>query len=143
LSLKWSAKRIGNQTENLVLYTSAATLIAMDADTNIQKRFFFGHTEPICCFDISQNGRYVASAQQQTKSPSGNQSIVRIWDYENANCRSILTMPLELIKSLAFSHDSNFLAVVGVERTYSISSGQSKHRDKEIILIWDISKIGS
>lgn len=54
LSLKWSAKRIDkNQTENVVLYTSAATLIAMDAETNTQKRFFFGHTEPICCFDIS------------------------------------------------------------------------------------------
>jgi hypothetical protein len=36
LSLKWSTKRIEkNQTENVVLYTSAATLIAMDAETNI------------------------------------------------------------------------------------------------------------
>lgn len=36
LSLKWSTKQIEkNQTENVVLYTSAATLIAMDAETNI------------------------------------------------------------------------------------------------------------
>ena len=115
----------------------------MDAETNVQKRFFFGHTEPICCFDISQNGRLVASAQQQTKSASGNQSSIRIWDYENANCRSILTMPLEFLKCVSFSHDNNFLAVVGVERTNIKSQHLAKHRDKEIILIWDISKIGN
>jgi hypothetical protein len=52
-------------------------------------------------------------------------------------------MPLEFLKCVAFSHDSNFLAVVGVERTNTKSLGEAKHRDKEIILIWDISKIGS
>jgi len=35
-SLKWSKKLIDkDQTENVVLYTSAATLIAMDAETNV------------------------------------------------------------------------------------------------------------
>jgi hypothetical protein len=52
-------------------------------------------------------------------------------------------MPLEFLKYVSFSHDSNFLAVVGVERTNTKSLGVAKHKDKEIILIWDISKIGN
>jgi hypothetical protein len=52
-------------------------------------------------------------------------------------------MPLEFLKCVAFSHDSNFLAVVGVERAHTKSLGEAKHKDKEIILIWDLSKIGS
>ena len=49
LSLKWS--RIAN--ENIVLFTSCGSLIAMDVETNHQKRFFFGHSAPICCFDVA------------------------------------------------------------------------------------------
>lgn len=52
-------------------------------------------------------------------------------------------MPLEFLKYVAFSHDNNFLAVVGIERTHFKSKGDEKHRDKLIILIWDISKIGN
>jgi hypothetical protein len=52
-------------------------------------------------------------------------------------------MPLEFLKCVSFSHDNNFLAVVGVERTNIKSQHLAKHRDKEIILIWDISKIGN
>ena len=48
-------------------------------------------------------------------------------------------MPLEFLKCVAFSHDSN----VGVERAHTKSLGEAKHKDKEIILIWDLSKIGS
>jgi len=71
------------------------------------------------------------------------QSIIRIWDYENASCRSILTMPLEFLKYICFSNDNNFLAVVGVERTALKSQHVAKFRDKEIILIWDISKVNT
>ena len=58
LSLKWS--RIPN--ENTVLFTSCGSLIAMDVETSQQKRFFFGHSAPICCFDVAQNGHLIASA---------------------------------------------------------------------------------
>lgn len=47
--MKWS-KQDG---ENVVVFSSGGTLIAMDSETNEQKRFFFGHSAPICCFDIS------------------------------------------------------------------------------------------
>ena len=76
MALKWS--RIAN--ENIVLFTSCGSLIAMDVETNEQKRFFFGHSAPICCFDVAQNGGLIASAQE------GKNSIIRIWDYHNARC---------------------------------------------------------
>ena len=56
--MKWS-KWDG---ENVVVFTSGATLIAMDSDTNEQKRFFFGHSAPIVCFDINSTGNLIASA---------------------------------------------------------------------------------
>jgi hypothetical protein len=34
----------------------------MDAETNEQKRFFFGHSAPISCFDINHQGTMLASA---------------------------------------------------------------------------------
>lgn len=58
LNIKWS--RLGN--ENVVIFTSGGTIIAMDTDNNNQKRFFFGHSAPICCFDINANGALIASA---------------------------------------------------------------------------------
>lgn len=47
---------------NVVLFTSGGTLIAMDLENNQQKRFFFGHSAPICCFDVNANGQLIASA---------------------------------------------------------------------------------
>jgi hypothetical protein len=76
LSLKWS--RFPN--ENIVLFTSCGSLIAMDVETNQQKRFFFGHSAPICCFDVAPHGGLIASAQE------GKNSIIRIWDYQTARC---------------------------------------------------------
>ena len=58
LNLKWS--KFPN--ENVVIFTSGGTIIAMDVDNNCQKRFFFGHSTPICCFDINGNGSLLASA---------------------------------------------------------------------------------
>ena len=75
-NLKWS--KVAN--ENIVLFTSCGSLIAIDTETNRQIRFFFGHTSPICCFDVSPNGGLIASAQE------GESSIIRVWDYHNARC---------------------------------------------------------
>jgi hypothetical protein len=58
LNLKWSRQ----PNENVVIFTSGGTLIAMDVDNNTQKRFYFGHSAPICCFDINANGSFIASA---------------------------------------------------------------------------------
>lgn len=120
LNIKWS--RVGG--ENVVLFTSGGTLIAMDVETNEQKRFFFGHSAPICCFDVAQHGGMVASAQE------GKNSIIRIWDYYTARCISMVTMPVTSLKCVAFSPDGRYLASVGKDV-----------HNKEIIIIWDISKI--
>mmetsp|Transcript_11859 Transcript_11859/g.18290 ORF Transcript_11859/g.18290 Transcript_11859/m.18290 type:complete len:140 (+) Transcript_11859:2437-2856(+) len=49
-NIKW-ARQEGEKS--CIIFTSGGTLIAMDAETNEQKRFFFGHSAPICCFDIN------------------------------------------------------------------------------------------
>jgi hypothetical protein len=59
LNLRWS--RHPNDTST-VIFTSGGTLIAMDLENNQQKRFFFGHSAPICCFDVNANGALIASA---------------------------------------------------------------------------------
>lgn len=38
-------------SENVIIYSSSGTLIALDAENDKQKRFFFGHSQPIVCFD--------------------------------------------------------------------------------------------
>jgi len=48
--------------ENVVIFTSGGTLIAMDVESRRQKRFFFGHSAPICCFDVAPHGAQLASA---------------------------------------------------------------------------------
>lgn len=67
------------------------------------------------------------------------QSFVRIWDYHNANCRSYITLPVEELKCVSFSPDTNFLAVVGVEKQYWKSGNVQKERKKIMIIIYDIS----
>lgn len=120
LNLKWS--RLHN--ENVVIFTSGGTLIAMDVDNNEQKRFFFGHSAPICCFDINANGILLASAQE------GKNSIVRIWEYTTGRCISMVTMPVVTLKCLAFSYDGKYLASVGKDA-----------HNKELVIVWDITRI--
>lgn len=59
LNLHWSRYPTD---PNVVLFTSGGTLIAMDLESGQQKRFYFGHSAPICCFDVNANGQLLASA---------------------------------------------------------------------------------
>jgi WD40 repeat protein len=96
----------------------------MDTENNQQKRFFFGHSAPVCCFDLSDDGNLVASAQE------GKNSIIRLWDYNTARCITMVTMPVVSLKCLSFSYDGRYLA----------SCGKDTH-NKELITIWDISRV--
>lgn len=118
--MKWS-KQDG---ENVVVFTSGGTLIAMDSESNEQKRFFFGHSAPICCFDINFQGNLIASAQE------GKNSIIRLWSYGNASCITMVTSPVVSMKCLSFSNDGRYLASVGKDA-----------HQKELIIVWDISKV--
>lgn len=110
--------------ERTVVFTSGGTLIAMDVETKHQKRFFFGHSAPVCCFDIAAHGGMMASAQE------GKNSLIRIWDYHTARCLSILTMPVQSLKCVSFSPDGRYLACVGKDS-----------HNKEMVVVWDVSRI--
>lgn len=118
--IRWSTQ----EGENVVLFTSGGTLIAMDAESNEQKRFFFGHTAPICCFDLNSSGNLIASAQE------GKNSIIRFWDYETARCITMVTMPVVSMRCLSFSQDGRYLASVGKDAL-----------QKEIIIVWDSARV--
>lgn len=120
LNIKWS--RLPH--ENIVMFSSAGVIIAMDAETLEQKRFFFGHSAPVSCFDVAPHGHLLASAQE------GKNSIIRIWDYHTARCLSMLPMPVVTMKCLSFSPDGRFLASVGKDS-----------HNKELIVVWDLAKI--
>lgn len=122
LNLKWS--KYGR--ESSVIFTSGGTLITMDTETNHQKRFFFGHSAPVCCFDVNPDGSILASAQE------GKNSLIRIWDYTTARCMSIISIPVVSVICLSFSHDGRFLACVGKDS-----------HNKEMITVWDIAKIAT
>lgn len=66
----------------------------------------------------------MASAQE------GKNSIIRIWDYANARCISMMTMPVISLKRLSFSADGQYLASVGKDKN-----------NKELIMIWDLSGV--
>jgi len=66
----------------------------------------------------------LASAQE------GKNSIIRVWDYATARCITMVTMPVISLKCLSFSHDGRYLASVGKD-----------NHNKELIIIWDISRI--
>lgn len=120
LSLLWSKV----PSENVVIFSSGGCLIAQDVENDTQKRFFFGHSEPIVCFDASQDGKMLASAQQ------GKNSIIRIWDYQSAKCLSMVTMPVTSIKQVSFAPDGRSLTCVGKDS-----------HNKELIVVWDIARI--
>lgn len=84
MNLKWSR----SNGENVVIFTSGGTLIAMDTETNQQKRFFFGHSAPISCFDINPQGTMLASAQE------GSNAIIRVWEYSSARSIAFTLMPV-------------------------------------------------
>ena len=120
LNLKWS--RYNN--ENVVIFTSGGNILTMDVNTNQQKRFFFGHSAPIVCFDVNSDGTLLSSAQE------GKNTIIRIWEYASGRCISMVTMPVNKIICLAFSYDHRYLASVGKDS-----------HNREMIIVWDISKI--
>lgn len=145
-SMKWSKQ----QGENVVIFTSGGTLIAMDTENNNQKRFFFGHTAPISCFDINHNGSLLASAQE------GNNSIIRLWDYSSAKSIAFSAMPVQSVECLSFSHDGRYLAGYGkiylkngkeitksdyeaIANDSTKQSEKDKIKQREMIVVFDIS----
>jgi WD40 repeat protein len=66
----------------------------------------------------------IASAQE------GKNSIIRIWEYFSGRCISMVTMPVNQLKCLSFSHDGKYLATVGKDQ-----------HNREMVIVWDISKV--
>ena len=129
--VKWA--RI--EGENVVVFSTGGSLIAMDSDTNEQRRFFFGHSAPISCFDVSRMGNMIASAQEGVRKKNdedgkGKPALIRLWDYLTARCITMMIMPVIEMQAMTFSHDGRYLTCVGLD-----------HHNKELLIVWDISRV--
>jgi|688.fasta_scaffold48933_8 WD40 repeat protein len=71
-----------------------------------------------------------------------NESVIKLWDYENASCLHTLTTPLESIRCVAFSPLSNLLAVVGLEKFDRKMFKKDECIRKQILVFYDLSKLG-
>lgn len=121
--------------ENVVLFSTGGALIAMDTDTSEQKRFFFGHSAPISCFDVSRLGNMLASAQEgvskkNDENGKGKPAMIRLWDYASARLLTAIIMPVIEMKQMHFSHDGRYLACVGLDA-----------HNKELIWVWDVAEV--
>lgn len=119
--------------ENVVIFSTGGALIAMDADTSEQKRFFFGHSSPISCFDVSRLGNMLASAQEgvskkNDETGKGRPAMIRLWDYASARLLTAIIMPVIEMKQMHFSDDGRYLACVGLDA-----------HNKELIWVWDVA----
>ena len=109
--------------EKTIIFATGGVVVAMDVNTEKQ-RYFFGHTDNVSCFAVSQDGRFLASGQE------GKSPLVRIWDYDTGRCLSTISTDVSILKCLSISCDRTMLATVGKDRT-----------NREQIVVWDISQV--
>lgn len=109
-SLKNSLHLLPNGQE--VIYVAGGCVVIASLSDPHQQTFLRGHTEPICCLDVSPDGRLAVSGQR------GRIADVIVWDLEQR--RELYRLQehdahLEGgIALVAFADDSRFLLTVGM-----------------------------
>lgn len=117
--------------ENIV-YSLGSTVVIRNIKTGKQV-FLTGHTDRVSCFDISKDGKYIASGQI---THMGFLAIVIVWDFEKAIASGniyegpherVYTLELHKVKvqAVAFSPSGEFLTTLG---------GQ----DDNNVVVWDM-----
>ena len=91
---------------------------------SFRQKFVFGHSQAIACLDISKDGTWIVSGQQ------GRAAVIRIWDYNRAECLSAFATPYSEIVNVAFSADKKLM----------VSVGRDDH-NREVIIIWGLEQI--
>ncbi|KRX04875.1 WD40-repeat-containing domain [Pseudocohnilembus persalinus] len=118
--IKWSRSQ---DSPNELVYASGSVLVSNSVGNN-EQRFFLGHSSPICCLDMTRDGKYLASGQE------GKKSLIKIWDFLEGSNICTFQAPYENLKCLSFSYDNSLLCTVGTD-SYN----------RELIIIWNIFDI--
>jgi len=109
------------ENEKSLIFPSGSTLIAMDVNT-MEQRFFFGHSAAINSLTMTDDGKYIASGQ------TGKSPIVRFWETSTGRCIGAITLPMNEVKTLAFSYSGEYFA----------TSGKDSH-SRQLIMVWSIA----
>lgn len=117
------------QSEDTILYSSAATVVLHSMSTNTQS-FFNGHTDDVTCVALSADGRYAASGQV------GRSPVAKVWDVNAVKATpgydgdgTVVTGLLADIGAgffargvcaLAFSNDSTYLCCISCDDHHTL-----------------------
>ncbi|XP_039879322.1 WD repeat-containing protein 90 isoform X3 [Simochromis diagramma] len=102
-----------------VVYPCHAIIVSMKISSN-QQRFFIGHTDKVSALAFNGNTTLLASAQ------TGNNSVVRVWNYHKANCVAMFRTHAHSLSCLSFSYGGGILCGVG----------KDKH-NKTMVVVWN------
>uniref|UniRef100_A0A8C7XKR1 WD repeat domain 90 n=1 Tax=Oryzias sinensis TaxID=183150 RepID=A0A8C7XKR1_9TELE len=102
-----------------VVYPCHAIIISMKISSN-QQRFFIGHTDKVSALTFNGSTTVLASAQ------TGNNSVVRVWDYHNGNCLAIFRNHAHSLSCLSFSSGAAVLCGVGKDV-----------HNKTLVVVWN------
>jgi len=102
------------------LFASGNIVVGHDPESG-EQRFFAGNTSPVCCLDVSKDGRLIAVAQED-KDP-----CVKVYEYATTRCLGTIPVKMNEIRSISISHNNAFLSVAGVD-TYN----------RDLLTIWDL-----
>lgn len=102
-----------------VVYPCHAIIVSMKISSN-QQRFFIGHTDKVSALAFNGNTTLLSSAQ------TGNNSVVRVWNYHKANCVAMFRTHAHSLSCLSFSYGGGILCGVG----------KDKH-NKTMVVVWN------
>uniref|UniRef100_A0A3P9M4E0 WD repeat domain 90 n=1 Tax=Oryzias latipes TaxID=8090 RepID=A0A3P9M4E0_ORYLA len=102
-----------------VVYPCHAIIISMKISSN-QQRFFIGHTDKVSALTFNGSTTVLASAQ------TGNNSVVRVWDYHNGNCLAMFRNHAHSLSCLSFSSGAAVLCGVGKDV-----------HNKTLVVVWN------
>ncbi|XP_030610813.1 WD repeat-containing protein 90 isoform X2 [Archocentrus centrarchus] len=102
-----------------VVYPCHAIIVSMKISSN-QQRFFIGHTDKVSALAFNGNTTLLASAQ------TGNNSVVRVWNYHKATCLAMFRTHAHSLSSLSFSYGGGILCGVGKDG-----------HNKTMVVVWN------
>lgn len=113
------------ESSKFIIYASGCTLVLMNPVTRKQ-HFLFGHTAPINCLSISQDGTMIVSGQ-------GSPALVLVWEIKTMRAPTFIALgKITTLKVVDISADSKYIVSAGTDI-----------KAREVIIIWDITGINS
>ncbi|KAF6734778.1 WD repeat-containing protein 90 [Oryzias melastigma] len=88
-----------------VVYPCHAIIVSMKISSH-QQRFFIGHTDKVSALTFNGSTTVLASAQ------TGNNSVVRVWDYNSGNCLAMFRNHAHSLSCLRCQFSVEWLVVV-------------------------------